>query len=265
MKSLWWAFPALLCASGAANAGSPGLAFSEPLVTNFQMVAEALWEEQSTYYVGLNLDRYGTTLTGRVRAFDSRLNPHFYDFPGHTSGFAPGIVFGARRMAHGFVVGAELRYNASSDATHDELFRETVTENIVEQAIGRSHYAQRASIGSEAGLRFVVGREMSGMRLYGALGMSAASVTTSFGFDHSPEPGVPISMLPSQTRNMVGLHWALGMEVQATERVSVRFEYSQTNYGNFAYNPRPTAALQQDTHRINVASRRLTVGAIFEF
>jgi len=264
MRNLRWAFPALFCASGAANAGSPGLAFSEPVVANFQMVATALWEEQSTYYVGLNLNRYGTTLSGSVLSFTSGdTRPLGIDFPGHTSGFAPGIVLGARRMAHGFVVGAELRYNASSDATHEELVYRTGGGFLVGPPT-ETRLTQRASIGPEAGLRLVVGREMSGMRLYGALGMSAASVTTSIGSD-ALQNGVPIGMLPSQTRNMVGLHWALGMEVQATERMSVRFEYSRTNYGNFAYNLDNNDAGTPTTHRINAATQRLTVGAIFEF
>jgi opacity protein-like surface antigen len=263
MRSLRWAFPALFCASGAANAGSPGLAFSEPVVANFQMVATALWEEQSTYYVGLNLNRYGTTLSGNVLSFSSGNNAYGVDFPGHTSGFAPGIVFGARRMAHGFVVGAELRYNASSAATYDELVFSSGGGALLGPPT-ETRLSQRSSIGPEAGLRLVVGREMSGMRLYGALGMSAASVTTSIGSDALLN-GVPIGMLPSQTRNMVGLHWALGMEVQATERMSVRFEYSRTNYGNFAYNPFSNDSDTPTTHRINAATQRLTVGAIFEF
>jgi opacity protein-like surface antigen len=256
---------ALICMSGAANAGSPGLGFVEPQVTNFRTVAAALWEEDSTYYVGLHLNRHSTSLSGIALPYTSgTTRPMGISFPGQTSGFTPGVVVGARRMAHGFVVGAEFRYNAAPDATQDELTYRSIGGGFFEGELVEERIVQRASIGADAGLRFVLGREMSGMRLYGALGISAASVTTSIETDRSANE-VPTELLPPQTRNMVGLHWALGMEVQATERMSVRFEYSQTNYGNFAYNLRNTSTGLPPIHRIGAASQRLTVGAIFEF
>lgn len=264
MKNSWWAFAALVCVAGTANAGSPELGLYEPQVVNFRTVATALWEEQSTYYAGFHINRHGTDMPGRVLSFTSQSsNPTSISFPGSSSGYTPGIVFGARRMAHGFVVGAEFRYNAAPGATSDELIYRTGGGFLVGDPT-ETRLEQRARISSDVGLRLVLGREISGMRLYGAVGMSAASLTTSVGSD-TLRDGVPIGFLPSQTRNMLGLHWALGMEVQVSQRMSVRLEYSQTNYGNFAYNLDNNDANLNTTHRIGATSQRLTLGAIFEF
>lgn len=264
MRNRLWAIPALVCLSSAATAGNPGLFFSEPVVTNFQTVATALWEEESTFYVGIHGNRQNTGLSGTLLSFSAGgTRPLSVDFPADRSEFTTGFVVGARRMAHGFVVGAEFRYNSAADPTSTAVTYRSGGSFVLGGPV-ETNLVQRASIGSDAGIRFVLGREMSGMRLYGALGVSAASVTTSIESD-GLRGGVPIGALPSQTRNMVGMHWALGMEVQATERMSVRFEYSQTNFGNFTYNLDNNDTGIASFHRINASTRRMTVGTIFEF
>lgn len=264
MKVCWRTFWVLGLSVGAADAGSLDATLSDPVVVNFQTVATALWEERSTYYFGLNLNRQGTNLPGTVLSFTSTGTiPAAISFPGGTSGFTPGFVVGARRMAYGFVLGAELRHNSAPDATSSELIYSTGGGFLVGTPV-ETRLEQRARISSDTGLRFVLGRDFSGMRLYGALGFSSASVTTSVGSD-ALRNGIPIGMLPSQTRNMVGLHWALGMEVQVTAQMSIRLEYSDTEYGNFAYNMDSSDAGRPTTHHIRASSQLLTLGAIFEF
>ena len=264
MKVCWRTFLALGLSVGAAEAGSLDATLSEPVVVNFQTVATALWEERSTYYFGLNLNRQGTNLPGTVLSFSSTGTlPAAISFPGGTSGFTPGFVVGARRMAYDFVFGAELRHNAAPGATSSVLIYSTGGGFLVGAPV-ETRLEQRARISSDTGLRFVLGRDFSGMRFYGALGLASASVTTSVSSD-ALRNGVPIGMLPSQTRNMVGLHWALGMEVQVTAQMSVRLEYSNTDYGSFAYSMDNSDARLPTTHHIRASSQRLTLGAIFEF
>lgn len=266
MKICYRAILALVCLSGTAKAGNLEATLSEPEVVNFRTVATALWEERSTYYVGFHLNRHGTNLPGTLWSTlrGTEVGPTL-SFPGGLSGFTPGVVFGARRMAYDFIFGAELRYNAAPGATINTVTFGEAGGGLLPPG-QTTTFQQRTRISSDSGLRLVFGREFSGMRLYGAIGMSAASVTTSVSSD-APRAGAdptPIGELPSQTRNMVGLHWALGMEVQVNRQMSVRVEYSETNFGSFAYDPLPSE-LYSNTHSISASSQRLTLGAIFEF
>jgi opacity protein-like surface antigen len=96
------------------------------------------------------------------------------------------------------------------------------------------------------------------------LGLAGAGVTTSISLGN--QAGTPV------TRTMVGAHYALGMEFQASRELSIRLEISQSNFGGMAY-PVGSGSFNSGggnlgnvaTHSLNISATNLTVGALFEF
>jgi opacity protein-like surface antigen len=265
MKIAPMAVPIFISLSTCAHAGSPGTQLTEPAVANFRTVILELWEEPSSYYIGILGSRQYTQVPGQLLSFSSQNTlPLSVPFSGGGADLVPGFVLGARRSAHGFVLGAEFTYNRAPDPTSVEAIYRSGGGPVLGPP-NETVLTQRAHIGSDAGLRLVLGRDLGGMQIYGALGVATASVTTSMASNALNTNGDPIGEFPSHTRNMTGTHMALGAEFRTTQSMSVRIEYSRTNYGSFAYNLDSNDAGFVTTHRINALARRLTMGAIFEF
>lgn len=246
----------------AALAGAPGLTFSEPAVANFRTVITEVWSAPSIMYIGIAGHLQTTPIAGRVSSLTGPGQPAFrLDLGSSPSGRHLGAMIGARRSAMGFMFGAELFHNTAPNPAVTTA-RYTYGGGLL-TPVQEATITQRTSVGAESGLRAIIGRDFEGMRLYGAIGLAGTSVTTSVSAHESD--GTLIGDFAPHTRSMVGTHLALGMELQATESLSIRFEMSQTHYGSFSYNLDNNASGLNTAHRIGVSARRLTIGTVFDF
>lgn len=241
----------------AAQAGSPGLQFVEPLVTNFRTVATELLAAQSLMYVGLNGNSQSVAQSGRVSFFLGPM-PANLNLPAGSSGYTGGLMVGARRSAMGFMFGAEMYHNAAAEPS-SESARFVSTFLNPDELINLS-VTQSSRIGGDTGLRFLFGRDFEGMRFYGGLGVASARATTRIAGTQNG-----IFEFPERQRTLVGTHMALGLELQTTEFLSMRMEMSQTRFRGFSYNLTNSSTEFDAVHAFRPSIRRFTVGAILEF
>jgi opacity protein-like surface antigen len=245
------------------SAGSPGqLSLSEPTVVNFRTVVADLMTARSTFYAGGSGSLQASYFDGHYSQVGQNIGLEL-PLDGSVSGSNFTAFFGARRTAHNFVFGGEL-YVASvpqSFATTRgfELDLRPAVPNVIEGSA-----TQTARMSSEVGLRAILGYDYEGFRVYGTLGIAGASLSTSLslgGQQYAPE-----------SRTMIGAHYGVGMEFQATQQMSVRLEVSQSNFGNLNYavgnsgfNGGGGAIGNVSSHSLSLAATRLTIGALFEF
>jgi len=246
-------------AAFAAQAGSPGLQFVEPVVANFRTVATELLAAQSLMYVGINGNSQSMAQTGRLTSYLGT-QPFALNFPAGSSGYTGGLVVGARRSAMGFLFGAEMFHNAAAEPSSETA---SFTYSIISSAPRDFEVTQSSRIGGDTGLRFLFGRDFEGMRFYGGLGVASARATTQITVTDRGEPEP--TEYPARRRSLVGTQMALGMELQTTEFLSLRMEMSQTRFRGFSYDLSNSATGFDSVHSFRPTVRRFTVGAILEF
>ena len=237
-------------------------AYTEPQVVNFRTVVSDLMSARSTVYAGGSGSLQSTGFGGIYSQSNQDVGLRL-PLVGDVASNNFTVFFGARRSAHNFIFGAEMFLGGgerSVDSTRTfQLDLRPAIPNIINGSA-----SQTARIGTEVGMRAIVGYEYEGLRFYGSLGLAGAGVTTSVSFDNVA--AVPV------TRTMIGAHYALGMEFQASRDLSIRLEVSQSNFGGMAYpvgagnfNSQTGTLDNVATHSLSISATNLTLGALFEF
>jgi opacity protein-like surface antigen len=253
---------AILCVVPViASAGSPGqFALSEPVVANFRTVVADLMTARSTYYVGGSGSLQASYFNGHYSQTGQNIGLEL-PLDGSVSSSNYTVFFGARRTAHNFVFGGEL-FVASVPQSFDttrgfQLDLTPAVPNVIEGST-----TQTARMSSEVGLRAVLGYDYQGFRVYGTLGLAGANLSTSLSLGGQE--------YASGTRTMIGAHYGVGMEFQATQQMSVRLEVSQSNFGtltspvgNVGFGGAGNGNVA--SHSMSLSATRLTIGALFEF
>lgn len=254
-------------APGQLLAGSTEpFALAEPQVVNFRTVVNDLMSARSTIYVGVSGSMQSTDFNGMYSQTNQNIGLRL-PLSGSVSSNNFTAFFGARRSAHNFIFGAEMFAGSGSQSmTATQPFELDLRPAVPNVVTGSA--TQTASISSNVGLRAIAGYEFQGLRFYGTLGLTGAGVTTSM--DFLGEQSAPTS------RTLIGAHYGVGIEFQATREISIRLEASQSNFGGLSY-PVGAGAFtggggagggtsgNTANHSLNLSATNLTIGALFEF